>query len=168
MKQVDLTIPKGAIFSEDRRFRYVLWRSWNPSRPPMLYIGLNSSTANELKEDPTVVRNMKRADQNGYGGLIHWNLYGWVSANPDVLLRDGDHVGEDNDAYFDQVIILSGGKALCGWGSFPAVEKRKHLILPRIPEPYCLGINADGNPTHPLYIPYEVPMVRYQIGGDEE
>lgn len=163
MKKIDLTQLKGAIFSEDRNFRYILWRSWSLSKPVLLYIGLNSSTANELKEGPTVVRNMKRADQNGYGSLIHWNFYGYVSANPDVLLREGDYVGEDNDAYFQQAITLSGGKALCGWGSFSAVEKRKKVILPLIPEPLCLGKNADGNPKHPLYVSYEVPIIRYQI-----
>ena len=64
MEEIDLTILKGAIFSEDRKYRYVLWRVWNLSRPIFLQIGLNPSKADERINDPTITRGIVRADSS--------------------------------------------------------------------------------------------------------
>ncbi len=159
MKEIDLNIPRGAIFSDDRKYRYALWRVWNLSRPILLLIGLNPSVANELKNDPTITRGIVRADRDGFGGFLMANLYAFVSTEPKVLLGEGDFVGEFTDYYLKQMIELSG-RQLCGWGSFLPVAKRSPIVLAMLKEPYCLGVNADGQPKHPLYIGYDVPMRR--------
>ena len=161
IRMVDLDIPKGAIFSEDRKYRYALWRIWNLSRPILLLIGLNPSDANEIKNDPTITRGMVRADRDGFGGFLMANLYAFISTEPKALLGDGDFVGELTDYYLKQMIELSE-RQLCGWGSFPPVNKRASLVLAMIKEPYCLGVNADGQPKHPLYISYDTPMMKYK------
>ena len=162
MKEIDLSILKGAIFSDDRKYRYALWRVWNPGLDLLLQIGLNPSTANELRNDPTITRGIVRANNNRFGGFLMANLYGYVSTDPNVLLKDGDFVGEFTDYYLKKMIELSA-KQLCGWGSFKPVKLRATSVLKMIQEPYCLGINADGQPKHPLYISYNVPMIRYEI-----
>lgn len=159
MKLIDLNVPKSAIFSEDRKYRYALWRVWNQSRPLRLQIGLNPSTANEISDDPTITRGITRAARDGFGGFLMANLYAYVSTNPEVLLGGGEFVGIENDAYLKQMIALAG-QTVCGWGSFPAVVKRANAVLEMIPEPYCLGINKDGQPKHPLYISYGVSLVK--------
>lgn len=158
MRQLEFTNPKGAIFSEDRRYRYILWRVWSLIHPPLLVIGLNPSTANEFSDDATITRLMARSARAGFGGLLMANLYAYVSTNPDVLLAAGDFVGPETDDYLRQAISISGGQ-LCGWGSFKPVSKRAPAVLAMIKEPYCLGKNADGQPKHPLYVSYDVPMV---------
>lgn len=160
MKEIDLHIPVGAIFSNDRKYRYALWRVWSQARPILLVIGLNPSDANELRLDPTVTRCVVRADMSGFGGLLMANLYGYVSSVPDVLLGGGDTIGEFTDYYLRQMIQVSG-RTLVGWGSFKPVQKRAPIVLEMIKDPYCLGVNADGQPKHPLYLGYNVPMVRY-------
>ncbi len=160
MREIDLQIPRGAIFSEDRKYRYVLWRSWSPNRPPLLFIGLNPSTANEISDDATIIRNMARSAQNGFGSLLMANLYAYVSTNPACLLKDGQGVGAENDDYLHQVIKMAG-RVVCGWGSFHEVKKRADIVLRMISEPYCLGKNADGQPKHPLYSSYDIPMTKY-------
>lgn len=160
MIEIDLTLPKGAIFTEDRRYRYALWRIWSTVRPPMLLIGLNPSYANELKDDPTVTRCIVRAERYGYGGLLMANLYGYVSTDPKELLTNGDTVGELTDHYLKQMISISG-RQVCGWGSFKPVVKRAPTVLAMIKEPYCLGVNQDGQPKHPLYIGYKIPIRKY-------
>jgi len=161
MYKLDLTQSTGAIFSDDGKYRYALWRIWNINYPPLLAIGLNPSMAGETRNDPTVTRNMVRADRNDFGGLLQANLYGYISTNPDALLGDGDFIGEYTDYYLKQMIALSG-RQLCGWGSFKPVTKRTPVVLAMIKEPYCLGINKDGQPKHPLYISYNVPMIKFK------
>jgi len=161
MGNIDLSIPKGAIFSEDRKYRYVLWRLWSQSRKPLLVIGLNPSTANEIQDDPTITRCMKRASILGYGSLLMANLYAYVSTNPDVLhMKGNEFTGIENDAYLERTIALAD-RTVCGWGSFPAATTRSGIVLNMIKDPYCLGVNRDGQPKHPLYIGYHVPLTRY-------
>jgi hypothetical protein len=103
-----------------------------------------------------------RAYKFGYGGLLQANLYGYISTIPNVLLGEGDFVGEENDDYIRLMICISS-RQLCGWGSFSPVIKRAPIVLAMLAEPYCLGVNEDGQPKHPLYISYDVPMVRYEV-----
>jgi hypothetical protein len=125
-----------------------------------MVICLNPSKASEIMSDPTVTRNMRRASNEGFGGLLMANLYAFVSTDPKALLNNGDSVGELTDYYLKQMIELSE-RQLCGWGSFKPVSHRAPIVLAMIKEPYCLGINADGQPKHPLYIGYDKPMVKY-------
>jgi len=83
-----LSTPKGAIFSDDRKYRYVLWRVWNTGKPILGCVGLNPSVANEFKNDPTITRGIVRADRNGFGGFIMTNMYGLVSTDPNTLLNN--------------------------------------------------------------------------------
>ncbi len=162
MRDIDLNTPMGAIFSEDRKYRYALWRVWNTSRPILLQIGLNPSVANEVKNDPTISRGMTRADREGFGCFLMANLYGYISTNPDALLNHSNTIGEYTDDYLKQMIEISD-KQLCGWGSFKPVKHRASIVLSMLKEPYCLGINADGQPKHPLYVSYATPMKKYSF-----
>jgi hypothetical protein len=157
---IDLKILQGAIFSEDRKYRYALWRVWNNTKPLLLQIGLNPSMANEFINDPTITRGIVRADRTGFGGFLMANLYAYVSTNPQALLGDGNFVGELTDFYLKQMIEMSD-RQLCGWGSFKPVANRAPIVLAMIKEPYCLGVNADGQPKHPLYVGYSRAMRKY-------
>jgi len=157
---IDIGKPKGAVFSDDRKYRYALWRIWNPNKELILTIGLNPSSANESKDDPTITRLMARAFRTGYGGLLMANLYAFVSTNPDNLLNNSNAIGELTDEYIKDMVKLSSIQ-LCGWGSFKPVIKRAGVIYSMLTYPVCLGVNADGNPKHPLYISYNMPMLYY-------
>lgn len=163
MNQIDLTIAKGAIFSEDRKYRYALWRIWNPNRKMLLSISLNPSKAGVFNDDPTVTRDISRAYRNGFGGLFKANLYPLVSTDPNELLKNELNVELDNNDYYLREMIRLSGLHLVGWGSFKPVKFRAPQVLAMIPEPYCLGVNMDGQPKHPLYVGYDVPMKRYQV-----
>ena len=51
-------------------------------------IGLNPSTADETKPDPTMRRTMQIAEFNGYDGFIMLNLYPQRSTKPKDLARN--------------------------------------------------------------------------------
>src|SRR4030042_6923075 len=158
MKEIDLTVATGAIFSDDGKYRYALWRVWSPSRPVVGYLGLNSSTAGALNNDPTISRNMIRSDREGFGGMIQVNMYGYITPNPDVLLRIADAIGELNDYYIEQMIELTD-RHVCMWGSFKPVRLRADDVYKMLVNPYCLGINKDGEPKHSLYVSYDTKMM---------
>ncbi len=164
MQSLDFGNLKGAIFSEDRQYRYVLWRMWSSYKKPLLFIGLNPSTASELTDDPTITRLTRRASDNGFGGLLVGNLFALVSANPDKLLETENPVGTLNDDYTKQMIGLSD-KVLFGWGQFTnrmkLVIDRAEIVKKMVQNPYCLGITQKGFPKHPLYIPYETELQKY-------
>ena len=162
MTTIDLSIPKGAIFSEDRIYRYALWRVWNPSLKIMMQIGLNPSRANELRSDPTITRGFVRAYKLGYGGFLMANLYAFVSTDPKALTRNVNTVGELTDYYIREMVKLSSIQ-LCGWGSFPEAKYRAPTVLAMLPNAYCLGVNSDGQPKHPLYVGYSVQMIKMEV-----
>lgn len=160
MNDIDLTLPKGAAFSADRRFRYALWRVWN-RRPLLMFIGLNPSKAGEMADDPTITRMVARAFRGGYGGLLVANLFAYVSTDPTALLGRDDLVGEMTDQYLRHMVSITE-RQLCGWGSFLAAAKRAAAVYQMLTNPACLGVNADSQPKHPLYLPYSTPMVRWE------
>ena len=48
---------RRTIFSECRQYRYTLWREWDLLNSNYaMFIGLNPSTADEWKDDPTIRR----------------------------------------------------------------------------------------------------------------
>ena len=71
----------GAEFSQCGKYRYKLWRIWNPEMPLAMCIGLNPSTANAEKDDHTIriLRDVLR--QIGFGGFYMMNLFDWVFAD---------------------------------------------------------------------------------------
>lgn len=58
----------GASFSECGKHRLYLWRIWDDSKPKLMFIGLNPSTANANNDDPTISKIKAIANYNGYGG----------------------------------------------------------------------------------------------------
>lgn len=172
---IDLTTPMGAVFSPDGRYRYALWRMWDPSVPPLMFIGLNPSTASETTNDPTITRMIHRAMKDAflgrreYGGLLVGNLYSLVSTDPKALADELFPLLEEDVtcSYLAQMIKLAG-RVLVGWGAFPEAAERAPIVLKMVNEPYCLGLTADGHPKHPLYIPYSTPMVRMkEVAGGQ-
>lgn len=73
----------GAVFSdENRKFRYALWRIWDITLDGLLFIGLNPSTAEHVKDDPTVRRLIGFAKTWGFGSLFVGNLFSLVTPDP--------------------------------------------------------------------------------------
>ena len=92
----------GADFSECGLYRYKLWRIWDESLPLAMCIGLNPSTANAVKTDPTITNLTKMLKLLGYGGLYMMNLSAFISPKPADLLTCADSIGE-NDTKLKEV-----------------------------------------------------------------
>jgi hypothetical protein len=89
----------GAVFSPDQKYRYVLWREWSGHPRRLVVIGLNPSTADATKNDPTVTRCINFAKREGCGGMIMLNLFAFRATDPGVMMEAADPVGPENDKY---------------------------------------------------------------------
>ena len=86
-----------AVFSEDRRYRYLLSRRVGESSRRVLFLMLNPSKADEERNDATIRRCVGFARDWGYGILDVVNLFALMSTDPKALLKADDPVGPDND-----------------------------------------------------------------------
>lgn len=142
-------ICKGAIFGQDRKYRYVLFRIWDDQKPKAAFIGLNPSTANEETPDHTITKLRKVAAHNGFGGFYMLNLFAWVSAHPEDLLSVADPIGL-NDSFIDEYVAYADKVVFC-WGNFKQAIGRDVLMKKKFPDAWCLELNANKSPKHPLY-----------------
>lgn len=155
------SIKPSAVFSEDREYRYVLTRRWD-DRTLCNFIMLNPSTADEIKEDPTVRRCMDFAGNWGYGGLVVTNIFAYRSTFPDDLYKVADPVGPGNDTHI-LTIAKQAALVVCAWGEHGDYHNRGFVVLGKLRDEgittKCLGKNASGQPQHPLYIPRDRKLI---------
>ena len=121
-------IKKSAIFSPCNQYRYSLSRVWNLSQKPALIIGLNPSTADEKKDDPTIRRSMHYAYRWGFGGLIMVNLFAFKATLPSDLRKANLPIGEDNNKFIIEHQKESG-IVLVAWGNDGALHNRDKEVL---------------------------------------
>jgi hypothetical protein len=151
-----------AVISECGTYRYTLMRELGgPMRfvKPVLFIMLNPSTADAKLDDPTINKCKRFAYDNGGTELTVVNLFALRATDPKELTKHQDPEGPDNYVHlWDQITLHEKGLIIVAWGNHKmAVEKGRDLIS-RMRymgiTPMCLGVNKNGTPKHPLYIPY--------------
>lgn len=149
----------GARFSEDKKYRFSLWRVWNEFKPLLHFVMLNPSTADEINNDPTIERCQRRAIKMGYGGLIVTNIFAYRSTDPEELKKVNDPIGFCNDSHIVDASRLAKD-TICGWGKHGEYMDRGARVLDFLKvvgiKVKVLKVNKGGTPTHPLYISYNV------------
>lgn len=167
MKQGDFFQPaevKGAAFSDDRKYRYCLWRIWDNSKPKVMFIGLNPSTANEHGDDPTIRRVISFAKAWGYGGVYMLNCFPYVSTDPKKLVANvSDEQERMNQDWLHRCSEWSE-EVVFAWVSFTVIRLFGKVsdIITKFPDATVLSINKDGSPKHPLYVPKSVQRSRFR------
>jgi len=158
----------GAEFDSRRIYRYALWRIWNRSRPVLIFVMLNPSTADEQTLDATVSKCVSWARDWGHGGLWVLNAFALRSTDPRVLYRHHDPVGPQNDVAIRLTLKQNpDARVVVGWGRHAVKLKRQRRMLELMEDRdlYCLGVNIDGSPEHPLYIAKETQPKLYRGRG---
>ena len=153
--------PTGAHFSEDRKYRYLLWRVWDESLPKIMFIGLNPSTANETTDDPTIRRVISMAKSWGYGGIYMANCWPCVTSDPKLITVNEFSTRWNNDTL---TYAASECKAIVfAWGAFKIVKEmgRDKELIEMFPNAQALHINKDGSPKHPLYCKTNTQLIPF-------
>jgi hypothetical protein len=143
----------GATFSANGRYRYRLWRRWDRSRPVVVFVMLNPSTADADKDDPTIRRCIGFARAWGYGGIEVVNLFAYRATLPRSLRAVDDPVGPENGRHIRRAVARADLVVLA-WGAHARASRL--LSLPRA---RCLGLTRAGQPRHPLYLRREARPV---------
>jgi hypothetical protein len=156
---------KGADFSECGLYRYALWRIWDDSKPLVMFVGLNPSTANAEADDPTIRRVRAIATNLGYGGIYMCNCFSYISTNPAMLKA------ETVEAMIKNAEVLKRAAQRCkdvvfAWGNFKEVSDSgiDKKLAEAFPSAKALFINKNGSPKHPLYCKTEIQPVMYRSG----
>lgn len=166
----DLFITRGAEISADGRYRYALWRRWDKTRPRLVFIMLNPSTADAEHDDATIRVCMGRARRMGFGGIRVLNLFALRATDPAELDRADDPVGPEADGWLEKGLGLQsfGEMTIAAWGDGGL---RRGLYRPRWREAlgiicgdmghplHCLALTRAGQPRHPLRVAYAVEPV---------
>ncbi len=162
----------SATFSPCEQFRYTLTRCWNAEHVGHFHkflacVGLNPSTADAEKNDPTIRRVIDFAQRLGYSGLVMLNAYAFRSTDPAGLVAAGYPVGEENDASLRTYGAICGA-VVAAWG-VDVPEARAAAVCELIGrEMHCWGKNKGGSPKHPLYLPKAATLQTFWMPPDDE
>lgn len=156
----DTTVPlpfaplTGAAFDKERTYRYALWRRFLEKGDTCLFIMLNPSTADEMKNDPTITRCEGFARGFGYARLVVANLFALRATDPRHLKLHENAIGYENDAWIKKLRAMSK-LCICAWGCHGKLYGRDQAVMAYLREMgplHCLKKTKHGHPNHPLYL----------------
>lgn len=149
---------KASQLSSCRTYRYALDRIWDPHLPALLWVLYNPSTADETEDDPTLRRCIHFSQAWGYGGLRIVNLYSLRSPHPATLKDHPAPNGPDHDTHV-QKALSTYKDVICAWG-LQGGPISSHFS-PGTHRIFHLGLNRDGSPKHPLYLPSTTSLLEW-------
>jgi hypothetical protein len=146
---------RRAAFSRCGRYRYALWREWDASRPTVLFVALNPSTADHRRDDPTIRRCIGFSREWGFGALVVANLFAFRTPYPKLLRVERDPVGPRNDRWIGRLVDDSS-LVVAAWGANGDYQRRASHVADRLGDCHALGVTSSGAPRHPLYVRADV------------
>lgn len=161
----------GAVFDKRRRYRYLLWRSWEPALPAVSFVMLNPSAADEHVNDPTIARSISLAKGLGFGRIFVVNLFAYLTKSPALLKAAGQPVtcrsearlGRHNDDYI-RFALGQSRQAVLAWGNHGLFRGRNREVLTTIVATVgrencrVFAVTKQGQPRHPLYTPRSISL----------
>lgn len=167
---------REAEINVNSNLRYSLTRVWDEKKPSILFIMLNPSTADALKDDPIIKKCISYAKAWGYGGLYVCNLFAYRATDPNELksLKKKEREGQFNYLHIENTIIYhSIEKVVFAWGNNKIVSKlmdfsKLEEALNKAGEivdfkTYCLELSKSGTPKHPLYLRGDLKLKRFDL-----
>jgi hypothetical protein len=163
---------RTTVISRCKQYRYTLWRHIEqPWQGPghqaktVAFIGLNPSTADATKDDPTIRRCRSFAKMWGMDWMVMLNLFAFRATKPAVMKKAVDPEGPDNIEWLGRILPRCE-RVVCAWGTHGVDSDTSRMIgkpddLTKVMPLHCLGTNKDGTPKHPLYVPDRAILVPF-------
>lgn len=163
---------KEATISACKKYRYTLSRIWDDSKPAVLFIMCNPSTADADVDDPTIRRCINFAKAWGFGALHVVNLFAFRSSKPGDLLDAEDPIGPDNIFHINEMVKVSN-LIISAWGNSKIVEKLckkfssyKPFLGIKVSDLDYIELAKDGTPKHPLYLSADLKPSNTAVPND--
>lgn len=169
MRQLTVT-NMGAQLSECGRYRYSLQRDWHSNVPTMperllrvMWVGLNPSTADAFRDDPTIRRMMAFSNSWGFRSMVVCNLFAFRATDPRDLAVNGEAIRTQVNLNTLGEMARRSAIVVCAWGGDDIVRADdERLALAHMPLiTYCLGHTQSGAPKHPLYLAADTQLEPY-------
>ncbi|HEY9754790.1 MAG TPA: DUF1643 domain-containing protein [Oculatellaceae cyanobacterium] len=154
----------SAHFDRTGRYRFSLHRRWSDELQAATMVMLNPSTADHLRNDPTINRCIQLSRAWGFGSLNIVNLFAYRTNSPAHLRSIQRPVGKENDTHIMKQ-CLKAGKVIIAWGNHGSFRGRDKEVLNLLStfDLWCIGQTKLGQPKHPLYVPAGVKLQRFQL-----
>lgn len=161
---------RNCIFSPDRQHRYKLWRGWKVGdlftarieTGFVQFIGLNPSTADEVKDDPTIRRCVDFSKRWGYGALCMTNLFAFRATDPDDMKDASDPIGPENMTWL-RAVAMEADVVVAAWGNHGLFNGQSDVLKKAMHDwgitLHCLRITGSNQPEHPLYLPAKLTPI---------
>jgi len=159
---IDVINTGACCWSSSLDHRYVLRRHVNMlGSGTCCFIGLNPSTADDQRDDPTIRRCRGFAKRLGFQYLVMLNIFAFRSTDPVAMKQAADPVGPLNDHYIDQE-SRQASVVIAAWGHHGKFRGRDQEVMKLIQQDvWCFGTTKDGSPRHPLYLNQNAELQRY-------
>ncbi len=160
---------RSARFDRSGVYRYSLTRRWSGGGGAVAFVMLNPSTADALRDDPTIRRCIGFARAWGFGALEVVNLFAFRATHPSQLRAAADPVGPRNNRIL-RAALSRADAVVAAWGVHGSWGGRDRAVLRLLsarkdqtwPAPQCLGLTKQGHPRHPLYLPLNAARRPYE------
>ena len=157
----------GAVFDRTGQYRYLLFREFEKGEGTVAFVMLNPHRADETKNDPTITRCARFAQDWGFARLEVTNLFALCARTPREFLLADDPVGNLNESYLHRS-LSSVDQIIIAWGNYGGYLNRSREFLELAASYktrlYCLAKNKSGEPKHPLYVSKRTRPKEYFTG----
>lgn len=140
------------------KYRYWLYRAWDSNKPTLIWLMMNPSTADALKNDPTICKIIRYSNKWGYGSVLVLNIYAYRTSKQENLPdRMEEAVGPSNDWWLATMFRFAKLKripVICAWG---VKHKERGRLVRRLADEAglrlsCLELALNDEPKHPRFL----------------
>ncbi len=124
-----------------------------------MFIGLNPSTADESRDDPTLIRCIKFSQSWGYGSVCIANLFAFRATRPLEMMAAKAPVGRENNRWLKK-LSAEASLVVAAWGNDGTYRNRSSSVRKLVGNLYCLKLNLSGEPAHLLYLRHGLKPLR--------
>jgi hypothetical protein len=140
-----------SVWSPDNLYRYVLWRTFcEQPRNYVMFVGLNPSTADDTKDDPTLRRCIGFARAWGFDALCMTNLFAYRATDPRQMKGYSRPIGHENDRWLT-ACAREANLVVAAWGTTGQFMARDEEVRSLLDDLHVLDLTKGGHPRHPLY-----------------